>query len=180
MNLTEVILNDGKVIHRQEEISLETIETPDGRCPITWKTPLDLTVTNKGNRVLQLCGTISLKVMIPCARCLTEVETPLEISFDEEADMKLSEEARKEALDESIYIHGYELDIDQLVYGEALLAWPVSVLCREDCRGLCKRCGQNLNLRTCSCEQSDLDPRMAKIRDIFNRQANYKNKGMEV
>ena len=82
-------------------------------------------------------------------------------------DMKLSDEERTEALDESVFLHGYNLNVDELVCGEALLVWPMKVLCREDCKGLCPVCGQNLNLKTCDCDRTDLDPRMAKIRDIF-------------
>ena len=82
-------------------------------------------------------------------------------------DMKLSDEERTEALDESVCLHGYNLNVDELVCGEALLVWPMKVLCREDCKGLCPVCGQNLNLKTCDCDRTDLDPRMAKIRDIF-------------
>ena len=167
LNLTEVSGSDGRVRHYEVEISLTSISRPAAPAPITWKTPLSLTVTNQGNHVLRLQGSASIKVIIPCARCLSDVETQIDISFDEEADMKLSDEERTRALDESIYLHGYELDTDQLVGGEVLLAWPSSVLCREDCRGLCDRCGQNLNLKTCNCDRTELDPRMAKILDLF-------------
>ena len=168
LNLTEVILNEGKVIRRQEEITLERLDFPFGSYPIVSSSPLLLTITNKGKKVLQLEGTITLDVIIPCARCLEDVRTTLEISFDKEADMKLSEEERLDALDESDFLNGYNLDVDKLVYGEALLNWPSRVLCKEDCKGLCKVCGQNLNRKTCNCDSTDLDPRMAKIRDIFS------------
>ena len=82
--------------------------------------------------------------------------------------MKQSEEDRLNALDESDFLNGYNLDVDKLVYGETLLNWPSRVLCSEDCKGLCKVCGQNLNQGTCNCDSTDLDPRMAKIRDIFS------------
>ena len=82
--------------------------------------------------------------------------------------MKLSEKERLDALDESDFLNGYNLDVDKLVYGEALLNWPARVLCKENCKGLCKVCGQNLNRGTCSCDNTELDPRMAKIRDIFS------------
>ena len=168
LNLTEVILNEGKVVQRQERITMERMDFPFGSYPVAGSSPLSLTITNKGKKVLRLEGNITLEVMIPCARCLEEVRTVLEISFDKEADMKLSEEERLNALDESDFLNGYNLDVDKLVYGEALLNWPSRGLCKEDCKGLCKVCGQNLNRKTCSCDSTDLDPRMAKIRDIFS------------
>lgn len=168
MNLTEVILNEGKVVQRQERITLEMLAFPFGTYPVISSSPLSLTITNKGKKVLQLEGSFTLEVKIPCARCLEDVTEVLEVSFDKEADMKLSEEERLNALDESDFLNGYNLDVDKLVYGEALLNWPSRVLCKEDCKGLCKVCGQNLNRKTCSCDSTDLDPRMAKIRDIFS------------
>ena len=168
MNLTEVILDEGKVIQRQEEITLKRFDFPFGSYPVEKASPLSLTITNKGKKVLQLEGKITLEVVIPCARCLEDVRTTLEIDFDKEVDMKLSEEERLDALDESDFLHGYNLDVDKLVYGEALLNWPSRVLCKEDCKGLCNVCGQNLNRKTCNCDSTDLDPRMAKIRDIFS------------
>ncbi len=168
MNLTEVILEEGKTLHAEQPLGLEVLDFPFGSYPITKKSPLELTVTNEGEKKLLLNGAVHLEAEVPCDRCLDPVTVPLDIRFDLELDMKLSDEERHEALDESDYLHGYNLDVDKLVYGEALLAWPARVLCRDDCAGLCKVCGQNLNRKTCDCDRTDLDPRMAKIRDIFS------------
>ena len=168
MNLTEVLLEEGKVLHSQQELTMDSFTFPFGTFAITKKSPVDLTVSNEGDRKLRIAGSVSLEVEIPCARCLDPVITPLDLSFDVDADMKLSDDERRDALDESDYLHGYNLNVDKLVYGEALLNWPSRVLCREDCAGLCRICGQNLNRKTCDCDSADLDPRMAKIRDIFS------------
>ena len=168
MNLTEVILEEGKTQHSLQEIALDKLDFPYGTYPITKKSPLDLTVTNTGEQKLHLTGDWSFEAEVPCDRCLDPVTVPLDIHFDLDVDMKLTEEERRDALDESDYLHGYNLDVDKLVYGEALLNWPARVLCREDCKGLCRVCGQNLNRKTCDCDRTDLDPRMAKIRDIFS------------
>jgi uncharacterized protein len=42
----------------------------------------------------------------------------------------------------------------------------MSVVCREDCQGLCAQCGQNLNEKKCGCEQRVIDPRLAALKDI--------------
>ena len=60
------------------------------------------------------------------------------------------------------------MDTDRLVYDEILIGFPMKVLCREDCRGICAVCGANLNEGECGCDRTVPDPRMAVIRDIFN------------
>ena len=83
--------------------------------------------------------------------------------------MKQSEEDRIKNLDESDYITGMDLDGDRLVCDEILIQWPLKVLCKEDCKGICSKCGQNLNHGECDCEKGSLDPRMAAISDIFSK-----------
>ena len=59
-------------------------------------------------------------------------------------------------------------DRDKLVNGELIVNLPMKVLCSPDCKGICKRCGKNLNEGPCACDDRSPDPRMAAIRDIFN------------
>ena len=168
LNLTEVILEEGKVIERQENLQCKEFRFPFGSYPVLEASPVTLVIENTGNRVLKIQGSLRMVVSIPCARCLTEVPTVVEVDFEKEADMKQTEQERINALDESDFLNGYNLDVDQLVYGEALLVWPSRVLCKEDCKGLCNVCGCDLNKETCNCESTQLDPRMAKILDIFS------------
>ena len=70
-------------------------------------------------------------------------------------------------MDESSFIQNKELDTDKLLHNEVLINWPMRVLCKEDCKGICSRCGANLNQGSCVCDTADLDPRMAVISDIF-------------
>ena len=65
------------------------------------------------------------------------------------------------------WVDGYHLDVEQLLYNEILVGWPMKVLCSEDCKGICSVCGQNLNEGSCDCEDTSLDPRMSVIRDVF-------------
>ena len=167
LNLTDVILNDGKVVHKTVSLGKMSLEMPFGTYPVLQADPVDLTITNKGDQRLLIEGSVSLVVEIPCDRCLDPVKVPMKFSFEVEADTKISEEERVKTLEDNDFLHGYDLDVDKLVYGEALLNWPSRVLCKDDCAGLCRKCGKNLNREVCSCDRTDPDPRMAKIRDIF-------------
>ncbi len=158
LDLTEVLTDEGKEVQYKVDLGLESLSYRFGEFEIARKEPLMIAVTNAGERKLLLRGETKLEVMIPCARCLEPVAVGLEIRFDTETELENSD-----------YIDGYYLNVDQLVHDEALLVWPERTLCREDCRGLCSVCGQNLNEGSCDCESTDLDPRMAKVLDIFSK-----------
>lgn len=130
--------------------------------------PVLLTISNSGSRkiLLSLSGKVSLSV--PCDRCLREVAVPITLSTEREIDFSKSAEERAAELDETYYVNGYDLDVDAFVCEEILLGFPMKVLCQEDCKGICKVCGANLNDGECGCDRTEPDPRMSVIRDIFN------------
>ncbi len=171
IDLNEVLKNDGKVMKSESALGFAVYTSKLGKFPIVSREPVSLTITNKGERKLLILGSTTVTLKIPCDRCLEDVFVPLALRFEREVDMNQSEDERTAALDEQNYIEGYNLDVDKLVCSEIMVSWPSKVLCKEDCKGICTACGTNLNLRTCDCKPTDLDPRMAKIQEIFN---NYK------
>ncbi|MDE7297238.1 MAG: DUF177 domain-containing protein [Lachnospiraceae bacterium] len=118
----------------------------------------------------RVCIRLEAQVVLsaPCDRCLEEVELPFDIRYSREIDFSKTGEERAEELDELYYISGFDLDVDQLIFEELLVDFPAKILCREDCKGICRVCGANLNDGECGCDRATPDPRMAAIRDIFN------------
>jgi len=51
---------------------------------------------------------------------------------------------------------------------QILLATPEQVYCRDNCEGLCPKCGENRNLINCNCSDDDIDPRWAALKDLKN------------
>lgn len=150
----------------EAEISFDTFD--DGRScyPVVEKQPVRLRITKIGEKRLSLLAEVSFCLSMPCDRCLEPVTVPFSYEVSREADF--GEEAREE---EQAYIEGYVLDVDVLIRDELFVHMPMKILCREDCRGICNRCGANLNHGDCGCDRTEPDPRMAAIRDIF-RDAN--------
>ena len=70
--------------------------------------------------------------------------------------------------DEDECLRGYQADVDDLVYNEISVNWPMKILCRPDCKGICRVCGRDLNEGACECDTFIPDPRLAVIKDIFN------------
>lgn len=131
------------------------------------KGSVTLTVTHTGKQAVTLEGEGKVSIWIPCARCLEPVEVSFAISIDEEADARPDSCKEGGETDEDCCIHDKQLDTEQLLHNEILIQWPMRVLCKEDCKGICSRCGKNLNKGTCDCDTAELDPRMAVISDIF-------------
>ena len=167
IDLSKLLTHEGK--QQQVEIlpSGDTFSCELGEFSYGEKEPVKLTIKHKENQILNISAKGQVAVWIPCSRCLEPVLVSCPVDYDEEIDMKLSEEERIEALDESSFIQNKELDTDKLLHNEVLINWPMRVLCKEDCKGICSRCGANLNQGSCDCDTADLDPRMAVISDIF-------------
>lgn len=168
ISLSEIMnLKDG-IRKINVPIELESFSVRGSAYKFQKKSLAELTIKNLRERKISLQVKAEIVLLIPCDRCLEEVSVPIIIDFFKEFDFKQSDSQRTEDLDETSYIIGYDLDVDKLVYEEILIGFPMKVLCMEDCKGICKMCGTNLNHKECGCDRTEFDPRMSVIRDIFN------------
>lgn len=169
VDVSDVISNENKDMTVTVTVEFSEFVSRMGEFPVTEKNPFELHISNVGNRQLKIEGNTSLTIAIPCDRCLTDVATVFPVEIRKEIDLvKLAAEDSEEVEDTN-YMIEKQLDVDQLIFGEILVSWPMKVLCKDDCKGICKRCGINLNLATCQCQKTEPDPRMAAIQDIFNQ-----------
>jgi len=128
-------------------------------------------VTERINGKAHLRGEIRALVTLDCTRCLEPTETAIDESFDSiyvdptEAPSEAEIILGAEQLDESIADEG-RIDIAESVREQIMLALPDHPLCREDCKGLCPKCGGNRNLIDCQCEENEIDPRWAALKNF--------------
>ena len=165
LNLTDVFTSEGK--DRRESLSFEPdmVSYMGNSYKIKEKSPINVLLTNNGIGKVLVQGEMKLVLSIPCDRCLADVDVPLCFSFEEEV---FTPEEQPDDQDSQEFMLGYELDIEALVNSEILINMPVKVLCKPDCKGICMKCGKNLNHGDCGCDTYVPDPRMAAIKDIFN------------
>ena len=116
---------------------------------------------------------LEMKASAPCARCLKQ--TTLAISDDlrylyYSSGLEFGKDTRLESDDGFMPVEvdffGRTLDLAPQIWETLLLLFPSKVLCREDCAGLCPRCGADLNEGPCSCGGEELDPRLEVLRGI--------------
>jgi uncharacterized protein len=124
----------------------------------------------EGNDVA-LRGRLKSKLEVVCGRCLQPVELQISADFSERFVRAVSwaaeeqHELQSEDLNISVF-DGEGIELDDLVREELLLAVPVNVLCRQDCKGLCPICGTDRNLNPCQCEVDEVDSRWQKLKEL--------------
>jgi|SRR5271168_4550918 len=117
-----------------------------------------------------LSGAVAAAARANCARCAEEftathdrafhyVLAPKAIAAEDDKDL------RDEDLEFSLY-DGDHIDLASLVREQVLLALTERPLCREDCLGLCPRCGINRNEAACNCRSEPADKRLAVLRTL--------------
>jgi uncharacterized protein len=111
---------------------------------------------------------------MPCARCLDPVAHRLEEHFDllfrpTGVDVDAAEHAISTSDTEIGYYEGVRLAVEDVLREQVLLSLPARALCRQDCKGLCPRCGQNRNIEVCACDAGQTDARWAALADLRSR-----------
>ena len=116
--------------------------------------------------VLMMKGTIRTRLYGICDRCANEFERDVEFPIDV---VLVTELANEENEDEWVFpLEGDSADLEDIVRTVFVLNLDSKLLCREDCKGLCCRCGKNLNDGPCNC-QKELDPRFAALKQLLEK-----------
>ena len=115
--------------------------------------------------VLRLEGEIRADLLCICDRCTGEFEstktTPLSAVIVEKNDDNADDP-------ELFFLDGDEIDLDEILSTLFILDMDTKFLCREDCKGLCPKCGKNLNLGRCGCGK-EIDPRFAVLEQLLDK-----------
>ncbi len=173
VNLSDVFSSEGLTTTVTAELEMTNFNSKLGDFAITEKSPVNLKLTNIGVGKVKVETEVSLSFQTYCDRCLTEVPTVLNLLSEREItspdvapDSPSDQEGDRE--EKNDYMEGYQFNVETFVYNEILLNWPMKILCKDDCKGICKVCGQNLNDGKCGCDTFVPDPRWAAMQDIFN------------
>lgn len=127
-------------------------------------------------KVFSISGQVSATAKGSCDRCLKPTLSPVKAEFatDYHPAVEMREEMRKEHEFELIgeeldiaYYYGEEIDTEEVIREQLILAAPMQQVCGEDCKGLCPHCGKNLNSGPCDCKVEMVDPRLAKLKDLL-------------
>ena len=133
--------------------------------PVTEPVVASGTVRNTAG-VQMMTGDLTTTIHGTCDRCCSPFDRDIHFPIDV---VLVTEMANEENEDEWVFpLEGDSADPDDIVRTVFVLNLDSKLLCKESCKGLCHRCGKNLNDGPCSC-QKELDPRFAALKQLLEK-----------
>jgi uncharacterized protein len=126
-------------------------------------------ITRSGDTVY-VRGDLKAQINQECGRCLEMATIPIGSDFaytlvPEKADVPDELELSADELEISCY-RGDFIDLEPLICEQIILQTPMKALCGDNCKGLCPRCGINLNRDSCGCSLELTDERLAALKNF--------------
>jgi uncharacterized protein len=119
--------------------------------------------------------TASVNYQTECARCLSPIGGEFTLDLEKTvAPRNLLSDLDEDKLDDYAIIEDGFLDMDEQITAQFEMEFPSRFICREDCKGLCQRCGKNLNEGECDCSEKEIDPRLAPLKKLLEEMNNKK------
>lgn len=154
------------VMHRQLSVDAADLELPAGEVRYRGPVQISLDLARLGDRV-HVRGAARVPIAVTCVRCLEPIETELRAEIELVAVPRPDSFCGEEDAEGFVYHDGESLDLAGEVREAIVLEMPRNPVCREDCRGLCPHCGENLNLGACQCGTgAAADPRWAALKTL--------------
>ena len=126
--------------------------------------PLTVNGTIQNNtKSLEFTAKAEGEMLVRCARCQKPITVPVKFRINE----VLAGEDNDLTDEDIIVFSGEEIDISEIVVNSFLMNVSAKYLCSEDCKGLCMKCGADLNEGDCGCDNTEIDPRWADLQEIM-------------
>lgn len=164
IDLKKIFVNDNSSLPLEYSLDMSDLEYM-GYYPLKKPVVLKGTVSNKASLV-RLEASISYEYDAPCDRCGSEALRGHSVKLDK----SLAVRTESEESDTILVIPDMKLDLEELIYSEVVVNLPMKHLCKEDCKGICSKCGKNLNEGECGCPKKEIDPRLSALAALLNEE----------
>ena len=151
--------------HKEYDLKLTLEELSDFPNGAACDEVLSHVVISSESGVVTCEISVSAEFETVCSRCVKCFKMPL--SFKSK---KLVRRDAEEDFEDVIYSDsGLCIDIVEEIRMQIYFEFPAKPLCSEDCKGLCPVCGCDLNTESCSCDIRTIDPRLAVLKNLFDK-----------
>lgn len=159
LNIQALITSQQMTFEENEMVSFEKFHL--GTQQTEYMAKVSGTVTKNSNKYI-VEGDVRITLTLLCDRCMKTYDYPIHAKLYSVFSSSETDENEdvKPVLKSSI-------DLSDDILEAIAIEIPMKSLCKQDCKGLCSKCGANLNEETCKCSSTEIDPRLAHLQNIF-------------
>ncbi len=156
INLSDIIKNGAESLSFSGKVETEPIKYMGLEISFEDAVSVEGLVKAGTDGVAMLEAVVKGTLCTSCARCLK----PIKEAFEAKLSETLIREDSEQQIEDAIVYEGYTLPLDEIVINCILTNIDVKYLCSEECKGLCPKCGKDLNEGDCGCKSDFIDPRL--------------------
>ena len=161
IDLKHIFVKDNSSTAIEYALDLSDVEYM-GSYPLKEPVTIKGTVSNSAS-LIRLEAEISYEFDAPCDRCGRDTVKKHIVPVSK----SLASSIEGEESDTILIVPDMQLNLDELIYTEVITSLPMKHLCKEDCKGICFKCGKNLNEGKCECNTKEIDPRLAALAELL-------------
>lgn len=162
LQLKEVFLNEGKRLDVDYSLPMSGFDIK-GDYPFKSPVKVSASAVNRASLV-ELKVKAVFDYTTRCDRCFDEIVKRFEFTFVHGLAVSLIDDEN----DDYIETPDYTLELDEVVISDILLNLPSKILCKDDCKGICPKCGKNLNHGECDCDKTEIDSRLEILKQLID------------
>lgn len=173
LNLRSFLSGSKDVFEFEDKLQYEELELSNRDVKIVEPIEYKGTIFKVGGE-LKINLNVDFTYMEKCNRCLNPATKKIETSLygkllegKKDFDAEVNED---DDYEEILYYEDGILRLDEYIIEQVIVSLPIKTLCDDDCKGLCQKCGVDLNKETCDCVHEDIDPRLEKLKDFFSKE----------
>lgn len=164
IDVSSVLKESGGEISLDCEINLPDTEFNGSTYHFCEPVKVSGRITNNGTTLIlraECDGVLSTQ----CVRCLKDIDVPVHFNVTETL---MKGEKVSEEYEDVIVFEGTTISLDEIIENNFIMNISAQYLCSEDCKGLCPKCGADLNEGGCNCTDDEIDPRWAALKEIMD------------
>lgn len=161
IDLKKIFVNEDSSMPLSYALDLSDVEYM-GIYPLKKPVELNGSIENKAS-LIRFCAEISYEFDAPCDRCGVDTVKKHTVAVEK----SLASSIEGEDSDTILLVPDMKLDLDEFLYSEVIMSLPMKHVCSEMCKGICQKCGKNLNEGDCGCEKKEIDPRLAVLAELL-------------
>jgi uncharacterized protein len=168
INLSEIISSNNATETYEEILPLKDLSFYGEKYQIEDGVAITFDIVDTNEQNVSINGSLDTRLHMKCNRCNAPLKYSLHVDFYKMINLSTKDDDDEEANEElEGVLTGSLLNVDVFAMNEILLNFPMKVLCKDDCKGVCQHCGINLNKESCACEKDDIDPRWQGLKLLY-------------